>query len=404
MRGTKYLSELLTRDEILSNSNTLVVAPCGSGKSTMVFSDLVTPKDKVLYLCDNSNLKSSILKNEITTEQTIKDYMFINTNVEVMTYKKFGMKMKFTNTREFLKNYSFIVCDEIHNLIDYQEFKNDGDLSRVIEIIFNRQEIPIVLFTATPYLIESKHDKYNKFLNDVHIIDYSKSKEIIRYIDKRRSFISHLTQVQCELGYYNQYFEYGGGKALIFTPNIRDMKLVEQMALNLNLNPICIWSEHNKDNEMNSQQIEVKNEIIDNGILIEPYNVLIINRAMETGVDIKDKEMQLFISTTSQATPTQQARNRIRNDVDVVILKSREKIIPNDLKLVIDPKWINTPLTSGDITEILIELNIKDGTGELMGVSKFYELLKNNGYTVRRRKLSINGKRTNVKVISDVQM
>lgn len=400
MRGTKYLSDLLTREDVLNNSNTLVVSPCGSGKTTFVFDYLVEGLDKVLYLCDNSNLKTSVLKNKITTESSIKDYLIIDTNVEVMTYKKFGMKMKFTNTKEFLSNYSFVVCDEIHNLIDYQDFNNDGDLRGAIEILFNKQVIPIIYFTATPYYIESKDNKYNKFLNDVHIIDFSKSKDIVRYIDKRYSFITHLTQVQSELSYYNQFFEYGGGKALIFTPNIRDMKLVEQMANNLNLNPICIWSEHNKNNEMNENQLAVKNEIIKHGILLEPYNVLIINRAMETGVDINDKDMQLFISTTSQITPTQQARNRIRNDVDVVILKTKNKPIPDDLKLILEDKWLNTPLTSDDIKSLIIELNIKDGKGELMGTNKLYSILKNNRYVINKKKITINKKRTNVTIIN----
>ena len=56
MRGTKYLGELMTKYELSNNKNNLILAPIGSGKTYYIFNELRKNK-KILYLCDNNNLK-----------------------------------------------------------------------------------------------------------------------------------------------------------------------------------------------------------------------------------------------------------------------------------------------------------------------------------------------------------
>lgn len=407
MRGTKYLSELLSTEDVLSNSNTLVLSPCGSGKTYYILNELAKGNKKVLYLCDTTNLKRSVLEEENTTTKDIRGWDFVLDNVQVMTYQAFGMMMKYQNINSMLKDYDLIIGDEVHNLIDYDSFKpkskpkSNPNLIIAIQILFNKQIIPIVLFTATPYNIFNKNKENKTFLNDIKIIDFTESTEIRRYINKRESYISHITQIQSELHYYNEMFKFGGGKALIFTQNIEDMKSISQMALNENLKPICIWSENNEQGKvMSDEQIRVRDLILKHGTLPEPYNVLIINRAMETGVNIYDLSFGLFISGTSNYTQTYQARSRLRMDLDVVILKSDYTYIPNNLKLKLDEKWLNVPLTKEDFDLICAELNIKDGDKCLIGVTKLKTILKNNNYKITQKRLKIDNKYKRVNIIS----
>ena len=404
MRGTKYLSELLPTEDVLSNSNTLVLSPCGSGKTYYILNELAKGNKKVLYLCDTTNLKRSILEEDNTTTKDIRGWDFVLDNVQVMTYKSFGMMMKYQNINSMLKGYDLIIGDEIHNALNYDSFdgkSKDPSYTLAIQILFNKQIVPIILFTATPYDIFNKNNKYSTFLDEIKIIDFMESTEIRRYINIRKSYISHKTQIQTELHYYNEAFKFGGMKSLIFCAEIENMKSIAQMAMNEGLNPICIWSENNEQGKvMSDEQIRVRDLILKHGTLPEPYNVLIINRAMETGVNIYDLSFGLFISGTSNYTQTYQARSRLRMDLDVVILKSDYTYIPNNLKLKLDEKWLNVPLTKEDFDLICAELNIKDGDKCLIGVTKLKTILKNNNYKITQKRLKIDNKYKRVNIIS----
>ena len=72
MQGTKYLGEIIKEEGIELGSNTLIVAPVGSGKTYYILNDLCTKDKNSLYLCDTTNLKNSILKeNDIGVTYTV---------------------------------------------------------------------------------------------------------------------------------------------------------------------------------------------------------------------------------------------------------------------------------------------------------------------------------------------
>ena len=73
------------------------------------------------------------------------------------------------------------------------------------------------------------------------------------------------------------------------------MKQFEARCLHLGLKPILIWSKSNKEKPLNEEQIKVLNHLISTGNLVDPYNVLIINQATESGIDITDEKVGLCI-------------------------------------------------------------------------------------------------------------
>lgn len=381
MQGTKYLSEMMQDVEI--NSNTLVVSPCGSGKTYYILNELCKDK-KCLYLCDTINLREQVM-------YSIED----KDNIETMTYHKFGSVVKNDTLNRFINSFDLIVADEIHNLIDYQKMDNSGDLMASRIKLFDKYEnTKIVMFTGTPYNL-NRLAKDNIDI-DAHFVcyDFSKSKEIKRYVNKRKGFINHISQIQFALEEYREAFEYRDMKCLIYTRHIEDMFYIRDMCLEKNLRPVCIWSLNAEKYNMDNEQLSVREELLKTGILKDPFNVLIINRSMETGVNIYDELMQLVIVNTANVTQIEQSRGRVRHDIDLLVVRTNKKdnIFLESFEL--PDEFLNIPMRKEDIEEQIIHLaGLKDKKGRFLSVKGFGKLLETKGYTIKSERRMINRER-----------
>ena len=390
---SKWLSEMVTKEELLNHDNTLLIAPCGSGKTYFIFNDVIDVSENVLYLCDTTNLK-------IATKMAWDKYGDSLTNLTIMSYHQFSKDLQGKSLTTYLNQWDYIIADEFHNLFNFSKMKGGSELEISKLVLTNKQVIPIVCMTATPYEILNNEKTYMTFIENMHVIDFSENKEIKRYINGCKTHISNVLQLQSQLQSYEELWKWTDSKCLIFAEQIQTMRTIENICDNLELSHICIWSENNKDNLLNEEQIRVRNKILEEGLMDDNYQVLIINRSLETGVNIIDKRFKLFVSCSSNITQSIQARNRLRMDLDWIILKTSKKEIPNDLKLTIPKEYCDKPLMSSDVEELITKLNICDGHGELMKSKKLIILLKNNNYIVERKTLRINKKRTRVIVIS----
>ncbi|MGE7695574.1 DEAD/DEAH box helicase family protein [Lysinibacillus sp. NPDC094177] len=391
----KYLSEIL-KDMELEN-NTLIVSPTGSGKTHYIFNDLIK-EGEYLYLCDNENLKASIETKNRTFSNRKELIGCDSFSIEVMCYKEFGRKVRYNNN--IVHNYNTIFCDEIHNLIDYQSFGDDADLSHVIKELFKEySNTKIIYFTATPYYLKVLEQKHTELSQTFSIYDYSTSKEIMRYVNKGEAYINHLSQFQFQLDEYKQAFKYSNLKCLIFTREISVMKNLEKMCVKKNLKPICIWSRKNEHYEMTKEQLDVRDHLIKTGELLAPYNVLIMNRALETGINIYDKDMKLAIINTTNLTQQIQVRGRIRHDIDLLIVRTKDQKLP-EIKLNLDEKYLNKLLSKDEVEAIIVELNIKDTRNHFITVKKFKDLLNNQQYQMKTKRKEVNNKRRTYYLIS----
>ena len=394
----KYLSELMKDKEL--KGNTLIISPTGSGKTHYIVNELCKNK-KVLYLCDNSNLEEQVSLEDNT--RVIKNNQikkgFNRTDIQIMTYKAFGMKVKYDIDDDYINSFKLIICDEIHNLVDYQTFNNDADLSHVIISLMKEYDnTQILMFTATPYYLDElakKHEGVDKYYSR---IDFSKDRQIMRYINKREAYLNHISQIQFALEEYRQSFEYSNMKCLIYVDKIDDMKFIEDMCIDRKLKPICIWSKNNSKHYMNDEQMKVREYLLSTGELLSPYNVLIINRATETGVNIYDEKMQLAIVNTTNITQQIQARGRIRHDVDLLVIKTNDKnkIDTITIKDELLGKW----LLKIDLENMIKDFKLRDEKRREMTVNKFINLLTNNNYRISKsRKLINENKITLYKII-----
>lgn len=359
-----------------------------------ILNDLCKDK-KVLYLCDNSNLEEQVSLEDYTkvAKSDLVKKGFGSTEITIMTYKYFGTKIKFDMKNELINGFDLVVADEIHNLVDYQTFNDDADLSHAFKVLMGTYEnTPIIMFTATPYYLDRLVEKNGALSKCFYRVDFSKDKEIMRYINKRECYLNHISQIQFALKEYSQAFEYGEMKCLIYVNKIKDMKFIQDMCEDRKLKPICLWSIHNEKHFMTLEQKEVRNHLLSTGELLSPYNVLVINRAMETGVNIYDNKIQLVIVDTVNITQQIQARGRVRHDVDLLVVKTKNK---NQVDAItVDENLLNTWLLKHDLENMIRMYNLRDvNKGRYLSVAKLCEYLSQRGHRVSKNRKMIGGNR-----------
>ena len=381
MQGTKYLGEIIKEEGIELGNNTLIVAPVGSGKTYYILNDLCTQGKKVLYLCDNGNLKSQVENDSYKTGLRDIEY-----TLNVLSYKKFGIKVKNDTLNKYINSFDMIICDEVHNLLDYQSFSNDADLLVARIKLFEKHEnIKIVFFTATPYYLDQLA-KENEGLGDYFTTyDFTNHPNINKYVNKRLAYMNHYSDVEKTLKEYEGYFKDLNGKCLMYTQRIEVMEKLKDISLEAGLKPICIWSTNSKE-----KQNKVRNHILETGELLEPNNILIINRATETGVNITDKDMNLVIVNTSNVTQQIQARGRVRHDIDLLVLKTKDM---KKVEFVLDEDLIDKWLYKATIEEFIIaKNNLRNSHGRPLSIKGLEPILIQHRYKIEKRRTRVSGK------------
>ena len=394
MRGTKYLSEVMEDIELSKDENNLLLAPIGCGKTYYAIEVLMNnPDKKYLYLCDNNNLKDQMLK-ELPTYSSNKNSIIFEDiqNVLVMTYKEFGHKILYDVNEDFASQFDLIIADEIHSCIEYSEFNQDRDLSSALFFLFRKHlGTPIIMMTATDYYLELMTRKYPQ-LKNFNVINLLGNKEIRRYIDKVKLYINNISQIKFYLQQSWEGFMFGGMKAGIYTRQIRDMQSIEKMCIDLGLTPICIWSRNNEKYSLNEEQIDFMDELLKTGKIKEPYNVFIFNKSSETGINITDDDVDLCIVNSISQTEQIQARGRFRKDLNLIVVKTKEKALP-PMTVTLDEKYLLKWIPVKEIHELIKELNLTNGKGKKIGLNPFVKILNESNYVVIKQRKSIKNVR-----------
>ncbi|MFQ9297765.1 MAG: DEAD/DEAH box helicase family protein [Clostridia bacterium] len=394
MRGTKYLSEVMENIELSKDENNLLLAPIGCGKTYYAIKVLMNnPDKKYLYLCDNNNLKDQMLK-ELPTYSSNKNSIIFEDiqNVLVMTYKEFGHKILYDVNEDFASQFDLIIADEIHSCIEYSEFNQDRDLSSALFYLFRKHlGTPIIMMTATDYYLELMTRKYPQ-LKNFNVINLLGNKEIRRYIDKVKLYINNISQIKFYLQQSWEGFMFGGMKAGIYTRQIRDMQNIEKMCIDLGLVPICVWSRNNEKYPLNEEQIDFMDKLLKTGKIKEPYNVFIFNKSSETGINITDENVDLCIVNSISQTEQIQARGRFRKDLNLIVVKTKEKALP-PMTVTLDEKYLLKWIPVKEIHELIKELNLTNGKGKKIGLNPFVKILNESNYVVIKQRKSIKNVR-----------
>lgn len=334
-------------------------AHAGSGKSTFIFEEFLRDSkqyvnglsynytdnlDRVLYVCDTTMLKSSILKETdgITKilekndlKQAMKDKTLENIlegdigDIKVITYSTLGFLLQNKASRTILlKYYNCIIMDEIHNLIKYT-YKFDTETNKTYGIILewlptmlNERNLLILALTATPYNIYYPLQKLKVMYRTM--FHTNELKQIRRYIDEHHGICRNSINYIKVIGINYDWIKNKDYKILIYTNTKSVAEVYKKLLISYGYNVEWLCSINNKtDNEitMNESQLELRDTLLTTGILPNDLDVLIINGAYETGWNLRDDKVQWVLIDSTRYDTQIQARNRVRHDIKMLLTK-----------------------------------------------------------------------------------
>lgn len=294
-----------------------------------------------------------------------------------MTYYQFGILLK--KEPNIYDHIECVLCDEIHNLIKYRN-KFDTEEEQIYTAVINKliqmsSYVDIICLTATPDAL-----KYSEMRKDYDFVEFNLTdKEIRSYTEEKRigfnNWKNQLPQILTECDFENNR------KTMIYTDKISTANEMVEMCGGVGLKAIGLWSMNNANNIMNDEQKEVRKLILEEGLIPDNIDVLIINASYETGINIKNKNIDVVIVNSTDKDTLIQSRNRIRCDIPTLFYKSQD--IVDKIRINLDEKKLNQPLTKDDKKKLCEELNLVDTCGRKLNWKGIKIKIEQSGYLVK---------------------
>jgi hypothetical protein len=378
MTGTKYLSELVDCSTFEKNKLNIIKAPTGSGKTYFALKYIPSLVNNALhqmvYLIDTINGKEQILKNYNATTEPWGWWKGIargeiwfepDGRVVIMTYAKFGYILE--NAPDIHKQFDYIICDELHSLIKFQNFSPKPNChsiaKRGLEAAVENDSTVVIALSATP-------DPVKKNFKAPYIEVPIDSKELIQYEVHEVCRYSNLKELFPTL----KPEDIG----ICYVSHISKMIQVEELARSLGFSPIAIWSISNSDHPMTEEQLSVRTSILNTFTIPPQYNLLIINSSSETSLKIKSKVDYVIVHSTNSDTQVQ-VRGRVNSDlVRIYLLRDG-----NPVNLVVPEEYLGTKLFVEDKKKLCEILNIWDERGRLCKWNTIHKLLIDHDYEIK---------------------
>ena len=386
----EYLKDLFDPDDFTLGSFQLIKAGTGAGKTTFAIEVLSKKFKNVLYLIDTTKAKKQLLHRDeciglweskdlsrgIPDEYMDEFITWINEKITVMTYSQFGHNCR--GNKKFSSAYDLIVCDEIHHLIDFTKWddakgltdrhtsNNHMALDVLVRTVEKRLAV-VVALTATPRVFLQK---------------FRHMTTIVKQTDPTKKIRSYDTLTKVSYKYLQPLLASlkPNEKGLIYVPQIRQMENCVEYLEQRGIHAVAIWSENNEDHKMSDEQLEVNDHLIEHSKIKDNVQVLVINKACETSVNIETPLDYIIVHTSDRDTITQ-VRGRFRGDLNTLYVYNQG----GESSIVLDDKWLNRPLKKSDKDELCKELGIKIN-GRLQKWPTVKKVLTDCGYTISEKK------------------
>lgn len=343
-------------------------------KQSSKYNTLSFSRNRVLYVTDTTNLKQQMLTkyNCIELKQgVLKEYVNSDFNIEDLaprdkivtcTYSTLGYYLQNDKFVEwFIKHFYVIIFDESHNLIKWHYQFDNVENSSYCYIVNNLKcfvdnTLLICASATNEYLTNYFKSYHSEGENAIEVntifTEQELNRELKRYENKETKYYINMDMA------YQSIIERvkQGSKALIWETQIKTIKKLEKYFKDNGLNVLCIWSKNNSKHPMSEEQINSIDYVLENEQVEDKYDIVIINDATTTGVNIKSKAFEISIINSTKNEVRVQARNRLRKNIELLILPYWEDIdgfraltkcvdFINEEPKEIDPKYLNKHLS-----------------------------------------------------------
>ena len=359
MTERKYLGEdgVLDVKDIEYGKLNIIDAPCGCGKTTFVEKKLWKESwwGDLLCLIDSKNGLEAFKRRGERKEYKGNVY-YKHEGITAMTYATFAMLCIHREDNSWLWDgvESLIVCDELQSCIKWSKIDSEGiNLHEVALKELHRRiadDARVVAISATTKRIREE------FKNEW--VDMPIHAELHRYEVKNKIYYQNLMTLVETLP--------ADKRGVIYASHINTMIDLEWiLSVERGISCVTIWS-MNAPQEMNKEDLRVRNSIIEKERIPDDIQVVIINAASETGLNIKSDVDYVVVNSTDEDTVIQVV-GRVRHDIDTVYYL--EKKAGSAVYITLDriENWVDKRLYTGDKKKLCEHLNIRDYRGRLCG-------------------------------------
>lgn len=395
----------------------LIVAPTGSGKTRYAFDYIkrhgrnffnlydgsTIYDDNMIYVVDTSNLRQAITLAygnqliddfDLTDEEVFMTFenniIYCKNGMRIMTY--YALNQKLENGEIFLCNT--IIFDEFHSLFRYKNSNFGNQYRCLYKSLKDLVELNyIIALTATPDLIFDEYELH--YTQDLmfDVIPDECLNELISYTSQYQINYNDPLKLLNDLPF---------NKAIVyFAGSIDKLRELYQM-LSKQFNVKYIISKQRES--YNQEMKKLADSIIKTGLLPDDLDILIVNQAFETGIDIIDERVDTYLSYTYNSdfldeTAKIQSRGRIRHDITYhcnwtpirKLTKEDKNLVENihinhkRMQLLND--ILNVKLSTTKLKQLVNELNFRTKDGHQMKAPSAIKEIEKLGYTVNKKRI-----------------
>lgn len=399
--GLPYLGDVIDINQFKRGQVNIVVAPCHSGKTTAaikIFTEHRSLSPEGLFLIDTTAGRDSLLSHQPAQRtpyeiaELLNPFSFASIARQdrfiTETYCEFGGRV--WQAPESFDHIGLIICDEIHNLIRYLKIEEANNQKEDPDGIFaelggGHQEYAhalrfltekaasddpkaplIIVMTATPKLVRRKLDELK---TPYAIFDYT------------GKVCSDKTATTLHYANFSSLIEKLDGRAIIYTPSIRQIQKFKTLADNGQRKIVCLWSVHNTDYPMSKEQLSIRAQILQTERIPDDIDLLFINAAYETSINIRNEDFKTMVIHTGDEDAQIQARGRLRHDIDTLYLyDSNHKHIAE----YFPREYCNVPLSSSDRKMIAEKMALTNTKGRPLKWASIAKALLESGVGIAR--------------------
>ena len=404
MIGTKHISDLITdRNALLQGRINIIDAGVSAGKTRFALTKLpewAGSSERCLYLIDTTNGEMSIQRNTLTEAIGREPYAFYDYNTKhvwgedesigrlpVMTYAGFGSEVRKVNSGFRWFDYDYIICDEMQNLVDYQRFNerstNLEAAEDALRAICAEGTTTIVAMSATPQKIRER------FGTLCHEVSFDRTDLVSLCTD---SIVPYKERVKDLL------LKLKGKTGILFTTNVEDMIDFIDFANSKGIRANGFWSVSEatqKRHPHTPDQRDLREKVLTKETIPENVDVLVINRASETCIKIKEEHRKVDFMIVNNCNPEiqTQVRGRYHGDLPEFYYHDIEAAnLYQIAKCHIPTYYFGKRLYSEDWNTLIRVLNLCKPDGTPYGKQTLFKLLVKCGYTITEpKKDSKNG-------------